>query len=155
MLEGISEARLREVVESSRNIGECLDKFGIVRGGKTYTMFRAICQSRGIELSFPDNYASQRKIPDEEVFVKNSPYVNRRLVSYRVLLKQRLLNKGWKNECAICGQGPVWNGLPLVLQLDHINGVNNDHRIENLRILCPNCHTQTDTFAGKRRQKEM
>lgn len=147
MFEGISEEVLREVVESSRNIGECLDRLGVVRGGKTYSHFRATCQSRGVVLDFPNNYASPFKISDEEVFVENSPYVNN-----RILLKKRCLDNGWlKNECAICGQGPVWNGKPLTLQLDHINGKSNDHRIENLRILCPNCHTQTETYAGRRR----
>lgn len=56
---------------------------------------------------------------------------------------------GVKEECAKCGIGPVWDGEPLMLQLDHINGVNNDNRVENLRILCPNCHTQTETYAGR------
>ena len=147
MLEGISEARLQEVISTSRNIGECLDKLDVVRGGKTYNYFRTICQSRGIELDFPNNYASQRKIPDTEVFVENSPYTNN-----RILLKKRLLDAGiLDNQCILCGQGPVWNGKPMVLQLDHINGKNNDHRIENLRILCPNCHSQTETYAGRKR----
>ena len=48
-------------------------------------------------------------------------------------------------ECGIS----EWLGNPLALQLDHINGVNNDHRLTNLRFLCPNCHSQTDTYAGK------
>lgn len=52
-------------------------------------------------------------------------------------------------ECADCGIGPEWNGKPLTLQLDHINGDSRDHRVENLQLLCPNCHTQTDTFAGR------
>lgn len=147
MLEGISEQRLREVVSLSRNIGECLDRLGVVRAGKTYAHFRAVCGSRGIVLDFPNNYASPSKIPDERVFIENSPYVNN-----RIQLKKRCLDNGWlENECSICGIGPVWNDRPLALQLDHINGVNNDHRIENLRILCPNCHTQTETYAGKRR----
>ena len=52
-------------------------------------------------------------------------------------------------KCAECGNRGEWLGKPLSLQLDHINGKNNDHRIENLRFLCPNCHTQTDTYSGK------
>lgn len=50
------------------------------------------------------------------------------------------------DTCSRCGQGNVWNGKPLVLQIDHENGDNGDHRPENLRLLCPNCHTQTPTW---------
>lgn len=63
------------------------------------------------------------------------------------LLKAELL----KNQCSMCPQGPYWNGKPLTLQLDHINGDSSDNRIENLRIVCPNCHTQTKTFTGANR----
>jgi RNA polymerase subunit RPABC4/transcription elongation factor Spt4 len=48
--------------------------------------------------------------------------------------------------CSECGLGDEWNGKKLVLHLDHINGVNNDHRLINLRFLCPNCHSQTETY---------
>jgi len=51
-------------------------------------------------------------------------------------------------ECSKCGINE-WNGKMLSLHLDHINGVNNDHRLENLRFLCPNCHSQTDTYTGR------
>jgi len=58
------------------------------------------------------------------------------------------------NECAMCGIGSVWNSKPLVLQLDHIDGNRSNNTRENLRLLCPNCHTQTDTFAGRVVNKE-
>ena len=51
--------------------------------------------------------------------------------------------------CEICGQGNLHNGMPLVLQLDHIDGDSKNNKLENLRILCPNCHTQTDTWGSK------
>lgn len=62
-------------------------------------------------------------------------------------------NKIIAYQCQICNLEPEWNNKVLVLQIDHINGINNDHRIENLRFLCPNCHSQTETFGNKKRNK--
>jgi hypothetical protein len=65
-------------------------------------------------------------------------------------LKRRLIREGLLvNCCAICGSPPSWQGQPLVLILDHINGNRSDNRIENLRLLCPNCNSQQPTFAGR------
>jgi hypothetical protein len=70
--------------------------------------------------------------------------------SIKRMIKDRKL---LPDNCSQCGIGPKWNGVPLVLQYDHINGVNTDQRLENLRSICPNCHTQTDTFGGRNAQK--
>ena len=68
-------------------------------------------------------------------------------------IKIRLLNAGLlENRCERCGLSE-WRGMPLVVQIDHINGVRNDHRLENLRMLCPNCHSQTETY-GRRNGKQ-
>lgn len=81
-------------------------------------------------------------IPLSQILVENSTYQNMKR------LKIRLMNEGYKeNKCECCGIYD-WNGKPLVLQIHHINGKHNDNRIENLQILCPNCHSQTDNFCG-------
>jgi hypothetical protein len=56
-------------------------------------------------------------------------------------------------ECESCGLKDTWNNKKISLQLEHKNGIPNDNRLENLCFLCPNCHSQTDTYAGKRFKK--
>ena len=94
----------------------------------------------------------EQREPNKEIFCENS--MKTRAVVKRRILADNLL----EYKCAICGNLGEHNGLPLVLQLDHINGIANDHRLENLRWLCPNCHSQTENFCSKnieeRRSKE-
>ena len=69
----------------------------------------------------------------------------------RWTIKRRLLDAGiLKNVCDECGISE-WRGKPLSIQIDHVNGIRDDHRLENLRMLCPNCHSQTETFAARNR----
>lgn len=65
-------------------------------------------------------------------------------------LRTRLVSEGLLDEhCQICGLGTEWQGKPITLQLDHINGDGKDNSLINLRLLCPNCHTQTSTWGGR------
>jgi len=81
----------------------------------------------------------------EQILVENSTYA----CTHR--LKLRLIKDGLLEEaCAKCGNRGEWMATPLSLHLDHVNGRGNDHRIENLRLLCPNCHSQTESYGGKR-----
>lgn len=83
------------------------------------------------------------KIPLENILIENSTYTS----TYH--LKLRLIDeKLFDYKCSKCNI-IEWNSEKISLQLDHINGNHNDNRIENLRLLCPNCHSQTETFAGK------
>ena len=64
-------------------------------------------------------------------------------------MKRRLLELNLlKNECSRCDIAQ-WRGKPLIIHIDHINGINNDWRLDDLRMLCPNCHSQTPTFSGR------
>jgi hypothetical protein len=86
-------------------------------------------------------------VPLADVMVEHSTYS-------RSSLKGRLLKEGiLKNECSICGLAGIWNGKPIVMRLDHHNGVYDDHRRGNLRMVCPNCDSQLDTFCSGNRAK--
>lgn len=64
-------------------------------------------------------------------------------------IKRRMLERGTPNECAMCKTPPTWFGKPLSLHLDHIDGDRTNNSADNLRLLCPNCHSQTPTWGVK------
>lgn len=94
------------------------------------------------------DFVKKITIPLEEILVRESTYTNTHS------LKKRLLKCGkLENKCYDCGLLPEWNGKPLSLQLDHKDGDRCNNLLKNLRLLCPNCHSQTTTFAGKAKKK--
>lgn len=104
-----------------------------------------------IEYKYNRGNRFKKKYSDEEVFCKNS--------KFSCNLKERILKSNLKEyKCSVCGNEGEWMNKKMVLQVDHINGINNDNRIENIRFICPNCHSQTETFSigdrKKRKKKE-
>jgi hypothetical protein len=149
-----TDSDLVEAVKSSTNKGEVLKKLGLKskNSGNYQTIDRHI---RLLNLDTSHFMSAILAIPPvrtysfEEVLIENSTYSSTKNLK-RKLLKGGLL----KNQCYGEGCGiSDWLGKKLQLQLDHINGNRSDNRIENLRLLCPNCHSQTSTFAGKNKGK--
>jgi hypothetical protein len=92
--------------------------------------------------------AASKAIPLEEVMVRGSSYA-------RANLKRRLFEEGFKERCCeMCGQDECWHGRWMSLILDHINGIPDDNRLENLRIVCPNCAATLDTHCGRKNRLE-
>lgn len=137
------------LVQRSGSCGEVLDFFGFNRGGNNWKTVKDRCICDGISTAHFDGKKIQREaaakgiVPLNEVLVKNSSYS-------RSTLKKRLLKEGLlENKCSICELAGEWNGSPLIMILDHKNGIYNDHRFSNLRMVCPNCNSQLPTFCGR------
>jgi len=137
--------QLIESVRTSFTIADVLKKLGLkVRPGNYRTLHKYIIKL-GISTKHFKGSAHGTTIPthkrdSKDVFRKNSFYNSADLAPR--LIKEKLK----KNRCAICKRPPRWRGKYLRLVADHINGDHLDNRLKNLRLLCPNCNSQTDTF---------
>lgn len=146
--------KLKDVISNSTNFREVFCKLNLCATGAQYKKLKRIIIKYNINISHftyfkaNDNFLRAPR-PISEYLIENSPYAS------SCVFKRRLIKEGLlQNKCNFCGNEGTWNNKPLSLQLDHINGVRNDNRLDNLRILCPNCHTQTDTYAGRKLKKK-
>ena len=142
-----SDEEFKQIILTSNSLSDCCKKIGLSTSGQNGRyQIKKRCDELNIPLDFESqkSYHSHPKYTLDEVLVENSKYLN------YTCLKNRLINEGYlEYKCQICGNTGVWNNQKLTLQLDHINGIKTDNRITNLRLLCPNCHSQTDTYSGK------
>src|SRR6266566_2322934 len=139
-----NRAALDQAAAGALSITEILHRLGLAESSRRQ-LLRAAAE---LSVTLPDGRVrlaqERRRAQALTLLVKGS----RRIKGGR--LARCILTAGlYPYVCAECGQLPEWNGKPLVLQVDHVNGDPTDNRPENLRFLCPNCHTQTETFAGR------
>lgn len=149
-LDEYSDNEIIEIASGAKSFHNFIELLGYKSaGGNDYNFFRNyFLKERKLSLKFrgtsnQTDKAFIRKYTNEELFVKDCA-VSRKVIKSRILSEKLL-----PYVCDSCKISGFWNGKELALQLEHKNGVNNDNRLENLCFLCPNCHTQTDTFASR------
>lgn len=148
----LEKQKFIELVENSNSITEVLSFFDMRNCGSNYLTLVKRFKEEGIDYSkFSKNRTKtsglKRRTPIDKILISNSKV-------HRGLLKKTILNNNLIEYCCdVCKLKPLWNNIKLVLILDHINGIYNDNRLENLRFLCPNCNSQTSTFAGRNKTK--
>ncbi len=143
---------LEEAVRESTSIAGVIRYFGMPQAGGTHSHLSRTIKAFEIDTSHfirHQNGASKRRRRAEEILVVR-PFGRRRESPHR--LRRALIEIGRPPACAICRNPGEWEGEPLVLVIDHVNGDFHGNRAENLRFLCPNCHAQTPNFAGHGRR---
>ena len=149
-LKYFTKTDLQKAITGSNSIRECLKKLGYTTSGTYFEVFKEKIKKYNLDISHfcgqswarGKNFKSTTKIPLEEILIENSSYKTN-------TLRIRLIKEGiFEKKCYGCNL-IEWMGKEIPLQLEHKNGIPNDHRIENLTILCPNCHALTDTYCGK------
>ena len=148
----VSDLDFIKIVKNANTYSDCLRALGLgTKGGSSTDILKRRITELECDISHFGTSTEKRnyqaKYDLDEILIDNSTYANLSCLKNRLIKENRL-----EYKCSKCGISD-WQGLPLSLHLDHKNGKNNDHRIENLRFLCPNCHSQTDTYAGKNKGK--
>ncbi|MEU9958091.1 HNH endonuclease signature motif containing protein [Streptomyces sp. NPDC050982] len=146
---------LAAAVTGSTNMCEVLRRLGLEVVGGHHTHISRRIKAYGIDISHfqaPSRRGETRRPwTPEALLVEQTGTHARRIPSDR--LRRAMTVLGVPERCARCGTEPVWRGHPLPLEVDHVDGNWRDNRIENLRFLCPNCHSTTDSYRGRAKSR--
>ncbi len=149
-----NDEELIKAVAEYASIAKVLERFGLKPAGGNYTKINNRIKELGLDTSHfkgshdwargtKSSFVRQRAL--EEILVKDSVYTTSKL-------RLRLISEGiFEHRCLSCGLD-TWLGNKIPLEIDHINGDRRDNRLENLRLLCPNCHALTSTYRGKNKK---
>ncbi|WFS16035.1 HNH endonuclease [Rhodococcus aetherivorans] len=143
---------LEDAVRNSASVAGVMRYLGLVPSGGSHHHLSRRIKRLGLDTSHFTGQAhmggapARNRLPWREVLVVQPTGTPRRMAK---LLRRALLESGRPHKCESCGIGPEWCDLPLTLHVDHIDGNPNDSRPENVRFLCPNCHSQTATWAAR------
>jgi HNH endonuclease len=146
--------RLQEGVSHSESFAGVVRYLGLRQAGGTQAHIARRIREFGIDTSHFTGKAHNRgkRSKGRAVdFLVQRPPLAKRVPGQR--LRLALIETGREDACAMCGTSSTWLGQPLTLEVDHVNGDWSDNRAENLRILCPNCHTLTDTYCGRNKNR--
>ena len=142
---------IKIAVKNSINFTEVLNKIGVPRQGNNSKTLKNILDTNNIDYSHFTGRARNYKTS----YVNASEYLNSNKKIGTCALKKKLLKENLiENKCAICGL-TEWRNKPITLQLHHIDGNPNNNSLDNLQLLCPNCHSQTDNYCGSANAKQI
>jgi hypothetical protein len=144
-----TEDEARAAIAGALCWSDALRTLGLRTAGGNHRTLQRWSARWGIDASHFDANAVRRRTlgraptPLDEILIERSPFG-------RQTVKRRLLEAGLKQPvCELCGQGELWQGRRMAMILDHINGVADDHRLENPQMVCPNCAATLETHCGR------